>query len=383
MRRRRCNMMKFFRFVYSFKMTIACIFALLAVIVIGSLFKGQSFMFTGIAEATETVVSVQNSVNVIKIHVTPGEEVKPGDTLVELDRPDLVLRINELTGELDALEGRGNVNTASIDQKVAEVQADYSARRNTIALEIDKLKAQYQQNLELTSKLKSISASGLPSDSNDAMTLRIRGLEKELKVLDESANAQIRVLHGIKGIQKTSSATEAGAIRREMEMLLQEKKDLTIIAKDSWVIASVDAHDGEKVSSFNPILTLARKAPTMVRGYINEKIYTSVGVGDMVEITSQVNGQKIPGKIVGMSSRIVPFPVRLLKTPEMPMYGREVMIRLPQDNGLLLGEKVSIAEMPGWKKLLNGDKQQVKANGKVITTAQLESAAQEFGENSK
>lgn len=376
-------MMKFFRFVYSFKMTIAWIFALLAVIVIGSLFKGQSFMFTGIAEATETVVSVQNSVNVIKIHVTPGEEVKPGDTLVELERPDLVLRINELTGELDALEGRGNVNTASIDQKVAEVQADYSARRNTIALEIDKLKAQYQQNLELTSKLKSISASGLPSDSNDAMTLRIRGLEKELKVLDESANAQIRVLHGSKGIQKTSSATEAGAIRREMEMLLQEKKDLTIIAKGSWVIASVDAHDGEKVSSFNPILTLARKAPTMVRGYINEKIYTSVGVGDMVEITSQVNGQKIPGKIVGMSSRIVPFPVRLLKTPEMPMYGREVMIRLPQDNGLLLGEKVSIAEMPGWKKLLNGDKQQVKANGKVITTAQLESAAQEFGENSK
>ena len=376
-------MMKFIRFVYSFKMTIAWILALLAVVVIGSLFKGQSFMFTGIAEATETVVSVQNSVNVIKIHVMPGEEVKSGDTLVELDRPDLVLRINELTGELDALEGRGNVNTASIDQKVAEVQADYSARRNTIVLEIDKLKAQYQQNLELTSKLKSISASGLPSDSNDAMTLRIRGLEKELNVLDESANAQIRVLHGSKGIQKTSSATEASAIRREMDMLLQEKKDLTIIAKDSWVIASVDAHDGEKVSSFNPILTLARKSPTMVRGYINEKIYTSVGVGDMVEITSQVNGQKIPGKIVGMSSRIVPFPVRLLKAPEMPMYGREVMIRLPQDNGLLLGEKVSIAEMPGWKKLLNGDKQQVKANGKVITTAQLESAAQEFGENSK
>lgn len=376
-------MMKFIRFVYSFKMTIAWILALLAVVVIGALFKGQSFMFTGIAEATETVVSVQNSVNVIKIHVMPGEEVKSGDTLVELDRPDLVLRINELTGELDALEGRGNVNTASIDQKVSEVQADYSARRNTIVLEIDKLKAQYQQNLELTSKLKSISASGLPSDSNDAMTLRIRGLEKELNVLDESANAQIRVLHGSKGIQKTSSATEASAIRREMDMLLQEKKDLTIIAKDSWVIASVDAHDGEKVSSFNPILTLARKSPTMVRGYINEKIYTSVGVGDMVEITSQVNGQKIPGKIVGMSSRIVPFPVRLLKAPEMPMYGREVMIRLPQDNGLLLGEKVSIAEMPGWKKLLNGDKQQVKANGKVITTAQLESAAQEFGENSK
>ena len=376
-------MMKFIRFVYSFKMTIAWILALLAVVVIGALFKGQSFMFTGIAEATETVVSVQNSVNVIKIHVMPGEEVKSGDTLVELDRPDLVLRINELTGELDALEGRGNVNTASIDQKVSEVQADYSARRNTIVLEIDKLKAQYQQNLELTSKLKSISASGLPSDSNDAMTLRIRGLEKELNVLDESANAQIRVLHGSKGIQKTSSATEASAIRREMDMLLQEKKDLTIIAKDSWVIASVDAHDGEKVSSFNPILTLARKSPTMVRGYINEKIYTSVSVGDMVEITSQVNGQKIPGKIVGMSSRIVPFPVRLLKAPEMPMYGREVMIRLPQDNGLLLGEKVSIAEMPGWKKLLNGDKQQVKANGKVITTAQLESAAQEFGENSK
>ena len=56
--------------------------------------------------------------------------------------------------------------------------------------------------------------------------------------------------------------------------------------------------------------------------------------------------------MLGMSSRIVPYPIRLLKMVDMPLYGREVMIRVPDKNGLLLGEKVTIAEKSKMPKIL-------------------------------
>jgi HlyD family secretion protein len=59
-------------------------------------------------------------------------------------------------------------------------------------------------------------------------------------------------------------------------MLKKDQEDLTITAKGDWVVATVDVRDGEKVSSFNPIITLTRKSPTIIRGYINEKVYTAL-----------------------------------------------------------------------------------------------------------
>ena len=349
------------RFVRAHKLPIAWVLSIVAIVTLGFFYKGETVIFTGIAEASETVVSVQDAVEIVKVHVVPGEEVKNGDTLVELSRADLALRMNEVTRELDALEGRGSLNTATIDQKVAEVQADLSTRRNTILFEIEKINSEYKQNREIAAKLKSLPASSLNAvDSNDAMMMRIRNLQKELKVLEESANSQIRLLRGSNGLQQTSSATEADALRRELDMLKKDQEDLVITAKGDWVVATVDVRDGEKISSFNPILTLTRKSPSMIRGFINEKVYTHAEVGTLVEVSSQANGQKIRGEIVGMSSRIVPFPLRLLKTPDMPMYGREVSIRIPEDNSLLLGERVSITEMPGWKQILdNGNKSEV------------------------
>ena len=42
----------------------------------------------------------------------------------------------------------------------------------------------------------------------------------------------------------------------------------------------------------------------------------------------------------------------LLKMVDMPLYGREVMIRVPDENNLLLGEKVVIAEKSKMPKIL-------------------------------
>lgn len=340
--------------IFRNKFLFAWILAVIGIIVFGFLFRGQNIIFAGVAEASETVVSVQSAVEVVKIHVVPGEEVQNGDTLVELSRTDLAIRMNEVERELEVIEGRGHLSSASIDQRVAEVQADLSTRKNTLVFEIEKLKSEYKKNQEIASKLTSLPSGALPkADSNNAMVMRIRNLEQELKMVEESARSQIRLLKGSKGLQKTSNATEADALRRELEMLKKEQDDLMVIAKEDWVVGAVNVQNGEKISSFFPLLTLTKKSPSLIRGYVHESVYNRIEVGATVDVLSQTNGNRIQGEIIGMSSRIVEFPIRLRKIPEIIVYGREVNIRIPENNELLLGEKVSISEIPEWKKILS------------------------------
>ncbi len=319
------------------------------------MFQDRDVVFSGIAEAAQTTISMQSAVEIVKMHVSVGQEIHVGDTLVELSRPDLIVRKNELMRELEALEGRGSLNSAAVDQKVAEIQADLNTRRNTLKFEIQKAENEYKQNLAIASKLKSLSGKTTAGE-NDAMATRIKSLKQEIAVLESNAATQIRLLRGSKGKQAATSASEAAAIRSELEIIETEMKEQTIIAKGEWIVASVLAQDGEKISSFNPILTMTRKEPTQVRGYLHENVYDQIAVGDEVEVISLGKHTHVRGKVVGMSSQIVPFPLRLLKTPDMPIYGREVNVSIPENSGFLLGEKVSISETPEWKFLSRSDK---------------------------
>ena len=313
--------------------------------------KGHDVVFYGIAEASETTISMPTAAEIVKVYVNVGQEIHEGDTLVELSRPDLIVRKIELQRELEALQGRGNLNSASIDQKVAEIRADLNTRRNTLNFEIQKLETEYKQNLELASRLKSI-ATTAKENSNDAMATRIKSLKQELTVIETNAATQIRLLQGSKGQQAKASTNEAESIQQELDRIEKEMKEQTIIANGNWVISSILARDGEKISSFTPILTMTRKEPTQIRGYLHENLYDKISVGDEVLVSSVGNQKKVKAKVLGMSSQIVPFPLRLLKTPELQIYGREVNIIIPENSGFLLGEKVSITEVPEWKSFL-------------------------------
>lgn len=312
---------------------------------LGYLYQGKTAMFKGIAEASETIVSVPSATEIIKVHVMPGQEIHAGDTIVELNRPDLTLRMNELNRELDAIEGRSNLNKAEIDQKVAEIKAELATRSSSLRFEINKLETEYQKNKEISSKLKSLSSANAKASGDDAMALRIKSMKDELALLQKNANEQIGLLRGSSRLQKTSGKSEAETLRKELSELQKQQDELVQIAKEDWVVGDVNVRDGEKVSGFTPIVTLTHKSPTLIRGYINEQVYQNMNLGKDVVVSSLAgNGQTVVGEVIGLSSRIVQFPSRMWKMPEMPVYGREVTIKIPENNPFLLGEMVTISE---------------------------------------
>jgi hypothetical protein len=80
-------------------------------------------------------------------------------------------------------------------------------------------------------------------------------------------------------------------------------------------------------------------------------------MGEKVRISSMTGNTGImTGEVVGVGSRIVAYPERLRKRPEIPLWGREIEVRISEDNPFLLGEKVMIqcpqsARTSLWTKL--------------------------------
>jgi HlyD family secretion protein len=77
-----------------------------------------------------------------------------------------------------------------------------------------------------------------------------------------------------------------------------------------------------------------------------------VKVGQQVRIESLTEPKvTLIGTVTGVSSRIVEYPVRLRKISDLQMWGRQIIIKIPENNRLLMGEKVIISFM-NQKKLL-------------------------------
>jgi HlyD family secretion protein len=288
------------------KLYFLWIVIIVILVIISLQYKGESTGFYGIADAREVVINSGNPVEIKKIHVVQGQSIKVGDTLVKLCRPELTMKINEITHHLRTMKTQKSVKV------------------NRIKAQIKELQAQYERNKKLTSELKSFKKENntASQDNNkNPLLLKIENLTRELRL--------------------ASSPTQ---IKDELNLLLEEQEKLTIYAQINGIIGSVNAKEGEKVSPFTPIITLHTKSPSYVKGYIHEDVYNKVTIGQKVTIASLSDVKNTTeGEVVGVGSRIVEYPVRLRKRADFQIWGREIIIKIPSENNFLLGEKVRIS----------------------------------------
>ncbi len=137
-------------------------------------------------------------------------------------------------------------------------------------------------------------------------------------------------------------SVEIDDLKKQLEGLEDEKKALFVFAGVDGIVGAVNFRTGERVSSFTPILTLSPENPTYVEGFVHESLQTKLEVGETVNVTSSSGLKVIQGKVVSVGSRIILMPARLMSYPNAQIYGREVVVAIPENNELLHGEKVQI-----------------------------------------
>ncbi|MDG5815797.1 efflux RND transporter periplasmic adaptor subunit [Chitinispirillales bacterium ANBcel5] len=298
--------------------------------------------FYGVADSREIVVNREKPVEIGAIHVVPGQSVMVGEIMVELHRTDLEMRIKEIGYRLKELKAQREADSSYALSQVRQLRAQRAARVNSINSEIQELMATYTFNTELTSELKSIRPVLAENPRNTGiMQLRIDNLNKALNLVNNEYN--LRIAH-YNGLSQEPIFMQIRSLEEEIKYLEKEREKLLITAPIEGIVGEVNFISGEKVAPFSPVMTLHTKAPSYVSGFIYENNHNEIKVGDSVDVKSIADKRNIiKGEVVGVGSRIVEFPERLRRRPDVKLWGREVQIRIPDSNHLLLGEKVFIS----------------------------------------
>ncbi len=308
-------------------------------------FHGDRTDFRGIAEDAKTVVSSESAVEVLEIRVQPGQIVAVGDTLVRLRNPELAMHIAEVQHDIEGAYGDANLNNSESQRRVAELRAGFASRRAELLGEIRTLVDLNSRNRSLVAGFKAMGVQGAETDSS-GLQEQIQALRHQIEVEETGMKNQIALLMGSKGSMTKLAASREDALRNELAILREEEKRLVILSSANGVVDSINNRLGEKVSPFSPILTISGHSPSLVRGYVHERVRTDMTLGDSVEVVALgMRSAKVGGTVIGLGSRIVELPMRLWKAPDMPMWGREVIVRIDPKNLLLQGEMVSVHRM--------------------------------------
>ncbi len=147
------------------------------VISISLVSRVESTRFCGIAETREIIVNTETAVDIKRIAVSEGQIVNKGQLLVGLSSPELELKINYSSHQLDQLKAQKGVDKAELKSRTSQLKAEKAAKVNEIKTQIAELENQYAINKELVSDLRSISTKSIRTGSlkNSPIQLKIKG----------------------------------------------------------------------------------------------------------------------------------------------------------------------------------------------------------------
>jgi hypothetical protein len=183
------------------------------------------------------------------------------------------------------------------------------------------------------------------------LKIRIASLEQERALALSEIQIQIDLLEKELQAPESTIKIRVARLERELNLLLAERNKLYVFAPVAGIIGSVNVKEGETASPYIPVITLHAQCPSYVKGFIHENVHNRIAVGSQAEVVSLADRSKrITGVVTGVGSRIVEFPVRLRRRPDIQVWGREVVIKIPEDNTLLLGEKVMVMSLQAMKE---------------------------------
>ena len=286
-----------------------CVAVLFVLAAVTAYLRSESSSFYGIADAREMVINDEFAVEIRKIHVVDGQRVTAGDTLVEVKRPELDLKIAEMSRELAELRKQRSAHVNLSRSEVLQHRTEQEVLVNDLRGQLRELEVQLETNRKLVSELRSIKqGTGDAPDSGIAnpVTVKIQQLKKALELALDSADIGVNRLNSELSYEGEPLAERANGLQKELDLLLEAKQQAFKVAQISGFVSAVCFREGERVSPFTPICSLHTESPSFVRGYIHENAYSKVAVGQKVRVQSIANGRtRVAGDVIGVGARIV------------------------------------------------------------------------------
>lgn len=305
-------------------------------------YQSAPLVFYGFAETKETEINMDQPLEILKVHVVPGQSVKKDDLLAEVRNAKTDLNIKALYNKIKALEAK---EALWVEEKLRKCDALELERKNELSQlehQISEAKAEIDFRKELWNGLKKVTPQP-GKEKFSPLQYRLSELEKEYKNKKEEYDLRISNEKALIKAHASPYNQEINEIKSEIEYYRSKSERYSITAPHDGLIGNVHCKEGEFEDAFSTLISFYEANPTQVKGYVNENYILHVSINDEFEITS-IKDQSLSykGVLVGLGSRIVEIPGRMRKHPEIKTYGREVVIEIPPDNELLQKEKVML-----------------------------------------
>jgi multidrug resistance efflux pump len=327
------------RFNILYILLIPCAYLLYLV---GSNYKSEGAFFYGFAENKETELNLDIDCLIAKVYVSPGEEVKEGQLLLEASQAKYDIKLNDLEYDLKEQQVNTELEKTKLSNSISQLEIRKRSDIAELDTEIRSLRAKIELNEKLFDQISSIQ---VPESStiNKSARIELNELENKRAEIIAPFNQQLDILKSQLKNAGQPQVLQRQRINKEKELVGLEKEKLQIFAPSDGLIGNVHCIDGEHISSFNTLISFYERNPTLVKGFVHEKLILEVKTdADLTVSSSQHPNHEVSGKVIGLGTRIVEIPERLRKIPEQKTYGREVLIKIPANNPFLQKEKVTL-----------------------------------------
>lgn len=306
----------------------------------------QSVFFYGFAENKETELSHDEDVLVYKIYVTPGQEVKKGDLLMEVTQDEIDFKLSQVNNKLNDVAFNVKKQRKDILDEISQLESKKHASISSFNVQIAEEEELLKQQKSIIENLKSIDSKSF-DPSTSVHFKKIASLKKMMAIEVKPFDLEVHQLQQKLKIINTPLVNVQDELEKEEKYLKQEQEKLKIIAPSDGMIGNISCKEGENISAFSSLLNFYEPRPTMVKGFVHESLILAVKRRDSLQITSSLHPDiKVYGKVIGLGNRIVEIPERMRKMPEIKTYGREILIDIPSNNPFLQKEKVFLNEIP-------------------------------------
>lgn len=309
------------------------------------------------------------------VFVMPGQRVSGGQLIARLDTSVLEreiaageARLRQLGSETQAstvvLEVEGYETERSFQADLENAHTDLETARSTYAREVAELKQLEADHARQTQYLRE----GLVRrDRVDELELRMKTLEKavsewpsRINVLTARQQAARVRLSDWQSKYSGNSAHEAKEARVQplrrrvaeqieaLRVLRVRLENAKIVAPAEGAVVSVLAEPGDVVREGEPFVILTGSGVRQVVAYVGEREGRSLQTGRAASLHRRTaRRERFPSRVLRVADTVSPFPARFWPSPQIAVYGREVVLEVPSDAPLDPGEALDVTFTAG------------------------------------
>ncbi len=308
--------------------------------------NNEVLSFYGFAESNETEINYNYPVVVDKIHVTPGQEVKAGQVLLELSRIKAKEALSEEPYRIAQLKSEAQLWNQRKKDQIAEEQQSRQLALAQLEADIVTLQKELDFKGSLVEGLKTLEPNR--SDYNPIRD-QIAKLEDKKKAVVQTAELKIRSLNNELALGKNPYSEQIKRLNAEQAFEASQRvQTITVTAPGDGLVGNLFCKEAEHIPSYKTLMSFYEPHSGIIKGYVHEDLTMEVNLGTNFKVNSlKDEAINYEGKVIGLGSRIVEIPMRLRKMPDLKTYGREILVEITKENSFLQKEKVALSYIDG------------------------------------